>query len=1071
MDSKNGLSSDWVNSIIEDDRGFLWIGTRHGLCVYDGQNNLVFTKKNNDSTTISGNDISYLLKSRSGDVLLGTWGAGVDILNPVTKNKRFKPSLERLKTFKIKCLGEDSDTILWVGAYGDGIYRFDPKKDKLSYCRLKLENEVKDSTLFQYCETMVYHNDTLWLASRVGGLGYIDKRTNQVKKYYHKNYDQKSINQIMVLKSNEKKLLIGTVHGIYHELNTETGNIRLSKNVSNQSNSSAAITSILPDKDGSVWITTNSGIRQKNKNDEFINRVGPKNKGDYDKVFCSFQDSRGIVWLGNWGGGLSKSYTNTSNFQEINLHKYNSSHVNCLSELNDSIMLIGSTKGLLSMNQKTFKVDQIPLITSEGEEFSKANIVGLARYKEQIVLRIESVGIFSLDPKGELVSVKQEDKGIEDNTFIISFNGLENGEIWTTTWSEGAYLNGIDKDFKEKHFSVSKPDSLRIDSKLVYTAFLDKRNVVWLGTKEGVSYFDKNENRFVPLKLNFLDSQNKLRNIKDVKSIVQDKNAVYWFATLDGLVSYSIETRETRLFDFEDGLDDVSINGLVTIDDDLWGISKSGIMKLDVKSFDVVNYTAEDGLLPNGFNSSIELSSTGQIYICNGEGIEVFNPRSFSEIQIESEVYFEKFFIDNIEVKDSIIEKEHISEVTKLFLNYDQNNISFLLSTLDFTNRRENIFVHKLEGFDTKWVSHEVLDTRISYTNLNPGTYELLISKLNSDESINEKSTKKIVIVIAEPFWKTWWFKFLSILIISLLIYTILTYRTRAIKLRSAALEKYAHDRTIEIKDQNVMLQNAFKELAEKDKALNSNLTYASFLQNALQPNLDQISEVFESQFVMYKPRDVVSGDFYWSTKIGTKSIFVVADCTGHGVSGAFISVLGVTFTRFIVKVLGITRPDLILNRLHQEVSEAFYQSGNQISDGMDVSIICYDNDTKLLEVAGALSSPLVKEEGEEVKRIRGDRFPVGGGGLYKSREEFRLTTLELKKRTLVYQFTDGFQDQFSEKSGKKFMQGRFRDFLIGNSELSINEQHDRLENAFDDWKGNEKQVDDVLVVGFEIIP
>ncbi|HLO57569.1 MAG TPA: SpoIIE family protein phosphatase [Bacteroidales bacterium] len=251
-----------------------------------------------------------------------------------------------------------------------------------------------------------------------------------------------------------------------------------------------------------------------------------------------------------------------------------------------------------------------------------------------------------------------------------------------------------------------------------------------------------------------------------------------------------------------------------------------------------------------------------------------------------------------------------------------------------------------------------------------------------------------------------------------------------------------------------------------QEKELSESIRYASYIQQAIFPSSVQLDRVIPEHFILYKPKDIVSGDFYYVNRKNDRIIVGVGDCTGHGVPGALMSILGITFLNEIVIRGTFSGPGSILNQMREHVMEALCQTGhdNERKDGIDLAICILDPAKKTLSFAGAFN-PVYIVRGTQLTEIAGDMMPVGVG----AEEELCFTShlFELQPGDAIYLFTDGFADQFGGPSNSKFKYKPFRELLTEISHLPMPEQKVRLETAFNEWKGNLQQLDDVLVLGF----
>jgi serine phosphatase RsbU (regulator of sigma subunit) len=256
----------------------------------------------------------------------------------------------------------------------------------------------------------------------------------------------------------------------------------------------------------------------------------------------------------------------------------------------------------------------------------------------------------------------------------------------------------------------------------------------------------------------------------------------------------------------------------------------------------------------------------------------------------------------------------------------------------------------------------------------------------------------------------------------------------------------------------------------EKNKEILDSIDYAKRLQQAFFPPEKYIREFLPQSFVMYKPKDIVSGDFYWMQVLRDpqRILLAVGDCTGHGVPGAMVSVLCNNALNQSVKELGISEPAAILNKTREIVIAEFEKSDEDVKDGMDISLCCirYESGSDAVEVkwAGA-NNPLVYVEQGELKELKADKQPIGK---YWEPKPFHEHVLRLKKGDCLYLFSDGFADQFGEGK-KKFKQSNLKKLLAQNSALPVYEQRERLEDAFAGWKGSMEQVDDVCILGLRL--
>jgi PAS domain S-box-containing protein len=256
----------------------------------------------------------------------------------------------------------------------------------------------------------------------------------------------------------------------------------------------------------------------------------------------------------------------------------------------------------------------------------------------------------------------------------------------------------------------------------------------------------------------------------------------------------------------------------------------------------------------------------------------------------------------------------------------------------------------------------------------------------------------------------------------------------------------------------------------EKNKDITASIEYARKIQTAILPAEDLIKSRLPGSFILYKTKDIVSGDFYWFSDKDDCSIIAAVDCTGHGVPGAFMSIIGYNILNKIVNEQNVTDPATILKKLNEGVIEALHknQPNSESNDGMDIAICKVKHNSNEIEYAGAMRPLWVVDE-KEVKEIKGDKMPIGMQLNEKKKKDYTTHIIQLKKNETAYIFTDGYSDQFGGEKGKKYSMARLKELLLKNHSLEIDKQQDLLLKEHLSWKGNQEQLDDILVIGFKI--
>lgn len=279
-------------------------------------------------------------------------------------------------------------------------------------------------------------------------------------------------------------------------------------------------------------------------------------------------------------------------------------------------------------------------------------------------------------------------------------------------------------------------------------------------------------------------------------------------------------------------------------------------------------------------------------------------------------------------------------------------------------------------------------------------------------------------------------------------------------------LLKEVKEKNEELEQQKVTIQKALSTIETKNKKITDSITYAQRIQNAFLPGNVVISEMLPNSFVLFKPKDIVSGDFYWAYQNAEFKVIVVADCTGHGVPGALLSILGITLLNESVIHKKIFQPNVLLNELRSNVKNILNQySVEQQNDGMDISVCIWNTKNNEISFAGAFNSMIVIRN-NEIFELKADKQPVG---IYYNERDFSIKHFELKQNDMVYMYSDGFQSQFGGENAEKLSSKRFKSILCGYAELEPIEQKIELESFIQKWQGQLEQTDDILVLGFRV--
>ena len=390
-------------------------------------------------------------------------------------------------------------------------------------------------------------------------------------------------------------------------------------------------------------------------------------------------------------------------------------------------------------------------------------------------------------------------------------------------------------------------------------------------------------------------------------------------------------------------------------------------------------------------------------------------------------------------------------------IDYAYNEVKFTFSATTFHDEGKTKYNYKLLGKKNDDWSGWKDKTDPNYTNLDEGEYTFMVKARNIYNQESEITTYKFTIL--PPWYRTIWAYLTYFVLFVSFVYGAITISTRSLK-------KVIRDATAEIVEQKEEIEKQKEIVDEKNKDIMDSIKYAKHIQDAILPVEEFLKETFKDVFVLFRPKDIVSGDFYWATKIGNKILFAAVDCTGHGVPGAFVSIVGNNGLNRAVNEFGLTEPAAILDKLNEFVLETFGQQGaTDIKDGMDIALCALDLDTDTLEYAGA-NNPLYYIRNGEFSEIKANKQPIGS---FSDSEPFTNHSLKMEKDDCIYIFSDGYADQFGGERGKKFKYKPFKELLISLNDRPMSTQKDAMNTTFEKWMTGFEQIDDVCIIGVRV--
>jgi serine phosphatase RsbU (regulator of sigma subunit) len=336
----------------------------------------------------------------------------------------------------------------------------------------------------------------------------------------------------------------------------------------------------------------------------------------------------------------------------------------------------------------------------------------------------------------------------------------------------------------------------------------------------------------------------------------------------------------------------------------------------------------------------------------------------------------------------------------------------------------------------------------------------------------NQLSPEKLFyITIKPPFWKTTWFISIVTVFSIFIVYLVIVFRLKALERANKVLEEKVRVRTQQVLEQKEELVKQKDIIENLYSEVTDSIEYAQKIQLAILPSEQQIKSLLHNAFVFFKPKNIVSGDFYWFAERPDRYIIAAVDCTGHGVPGAFMSMIGNTLLNQIINERNIVEPAEALNHLHKGIRRLLKQdqADNLQKDGMDIVLLSVHKFRNEVQYAGANNS-LFYVENNEIKEIKADKFSIGG--LQKEQErKFTNHTLQISTKTSFFLTSDGYQDQFDEAFENKFTARRLKQLFLEIASLDGDTQKEKLDKTITEFRGTEEQMDDLMVIGFTINP
>ncbi len=722
------LTHNWVWDVQEDSQGDLWIGTYKGLCKYiRGEDKFIqYYHSPEDPTSISGNRPNCILKDKKGRLWMSSWRSGLNLYNEKTNTfTRFKNDPNDARSISdnfVRTLYCDSLGNIWIGTWNGGLNRIIEDDKGIHFQRYSRgERGYEGGTKITSIAEDKHGN--LWICSHDAGLMILDRSVNRFMRV--PNFSQNKANK--VIRDKHDNMWIGTNSGLilYNDKSKEFHSYV--HDPSNPSGiSSNSIFTIFEDRAGMVWVS-GSGLDLYNPRkisfETFQNKQGDPNSLSENLIRSFCEDDEKNIWIGTESNHIDVFNPQSKSFKQI---------------------IIRDNKGNIADDiYKVAYKDGVLWIASHGG--------GLIRYEKYTGRTTFYFGTHASSlGKISLVNELMMD---DDNTLWIGSD-------------EDGLLNYNPLTEEVVQYKVNPSDPYSIPSNLIKSIHKDKKGNIWISfSGAGVGMLDKNTKKFT----NYRYDRKNAFGLSDqiVNSITQQNDSIFWLCSFGGLNKLNVNTGKFTHFFEKDGLaNNVTYEMLEDENGNYWISSNGGLSKFNPRTYTFKNYTEEDGLQSNEFNSDAALkSSSGEFYFGGINGFNVFKPENIKENTEPLSLLIQGY---------TIFDKSYLPE-ERAILQYFQNYITFSFAALEFSTPNKVKYAYKLEGFDKDWV-HVGNQREAHYTNLDAGHYTFRVKASNPDGYWTEPGTS-MIITIRPPFWRTWWFTSLAILMSAALIYAVHRYR------------------------------------------------------------------------------------------------------------------------------------------------------------------------------------------------------------------------------------------------------------------------------------------------------
>ncbi len=1037
---ERGLPHNSIYAITQDRQGYLWLGTKDGLVRFDGVRFTVFNKEN---SPLQSNNIRALLVDDGGNLWIGTKEGGLTYLD--NRGRFITYGIDRHPELnEIRALCKARDGSLWIATYKHGASRLKDnafttyeEKDGLGSNRVKAIFEDDQGNLL--------------FVTSVG----VSIRTpdGSIKDFLPLHgIDAKFVYSVLQRKNGE--IWIGAFKAVYRIRGSQCMVYHTGKGFP-----FLKPLRLYEDSEQVLWIGTDGNGLAQFKEGAF--KIFKKEDGLADEfVYSIFEDHEGSLWIGTTGGGLHR-------FRDTTFTNYSSREgllndaVNAVCEDSAGNLWVGTNWGLNSLDKER----NVKLALTKKNGLQDNLIHCIMEQKNGSMWVGTNNGLHRLrDSKIDSFTTRN---GLSNNRVLCIYQD-RNRNIWIGT------RDGLNRFDNGTFVSYKNEEGLH---NFIYCILEDRNNTMWFGTHKGLYYLSRNQ-LIKAAEIKFADLI--------ISALYEDQDGVFFLGTLNNGI-FRWENNRSFNITVQNGLVENQI--LILIDDEkgnLWLAGKSGISSIKKEELKDLSkgliskvqptvYTEKDGLKSRKFNSGGIKSQDGKLWFASYKGLEVIDPANIKKNSLPPPVILEGLNVDGMDIIITPPRQKNLktSQAT-IQLPPGRKRFKFQYTALSFLRPEKTRFNIKLKGYDNDWIS--MGNTRsIIYTGLPPKQYSFEVSACNSDGVWNRQGTS-LTFYVRPFFYQTKWFLVSAVLFLLLALFTGYRIRVRHLMAREKKLSKLVDERTRALKERTDQLETAHESLKkskqvieEKNRNIMSSLHYAEHIQQSLLPAAEKIKDAFHQHFIVFRPRDIVSGDFYWFSRKENIDLVAVVDCTGHGVPGALLSMVGELKLNEIVNDKNMTDPAAILTALNAGVKHSLNQESDKPSsnESMDTALCAIDRAGGKVTFAGA-RRPLFYIAPSGLKIIKGVRNSIGGRRRKSNPPAFENHVITFDSKISLYLFSDGLADQHNRENQKYGTRG-IKEFLEDHGHLDFEMQKRALQAQLDSFQGGGEQRDDITFIGIHV--